>query len=738
MLQRTHHAGFRHAVTLEDALPRLELVGLQARVQLDERGDRRPEALRDVDHVVLRELRPAIDGNLAVAGIESDDHVPRKGHAQVRHEVRLLHGLGADDHVAHAGVEVGLDGFLAADAAADLDRQVRKGIGDAAHDLGVLRPAGEGAVEVDEVQAPGAGLQPAPRHRGRVVAEGGGSLHVALLEAHTLAVLEVDGRDQQHGAEGANGGGRGWASGLPAQEVPVQGQTVRGALLGVELRRKNVIPRHRRGKASAVVGLPRTVVPVRRLGVEAVHEVEPGAVGHPLPQRMVAALREMIRGFAATVIFGILIGTYSSIYVASPVALAMGVNTPASAVIIAGLDHPGSKGPEPYTVAEYKNITGRAGRLGYAEEGFSYVITLKPNEEHYVWTRYVQGKAEDLVSRFLANDTDPRSLIVSVLVAAQRSAAYGMNAEDIIAFLEGSFGAYQQTHLTQSWTWDRTQLTEALDSLQSHKLIEQESTGTYHLTPLGRLAGEGRVEVESIVRLVEAFANEQPGTINEATLVAATQLTMELDSLLFPINKIAKYKEPQAWTQALAQQQVIPSVMRALEWRVRDWQHATLRAKKAAACLYWMTDWPMAEIERTLTQFGGSLDGAAGPIRSVTARSCDLLPTVVRVAELLHLGLDLSDRLRRLITRLEVGVPGAAVDLAAHTGTRLSRGDYQRLLKAGLCAIDTIEKSEDAALLACLENNPTKLRAVRHAVELHREQENLQTLQVPTIPAYDR
>jgi preprotein translocase subunit SecF len=34
---------------------------------------------------------------------------------------------------------------------------------------------------------------------------------------------------------------------------------------------------------------------------------------------------ELIRGFAVTVILGILIGTYSSSYVASPIALAMGL-----------------------------------------------------------------------------------------------------------------------------------------------------------------------------------------------------------------------------------------------------------------------------------------------------------------------------------------------------------------------------------------------------------------------------
>jgi hypothetical protein len=51
------------------------------------------------------------------------------------------------------------------------------------------------------MQTAGAGVEPAARHRGRVVAEGRRGLHVALLEAHALAVLQVDCRNQQHGWE---------------------------------------------------------------------------------------------------------------------------------------------------------------------------------------------------------------------------------------------------------------------------------------------------------------------------------------------------------------------------------------------------------------------------------------------------------------------------------------------------------------------------------------------------------
>ena len=57
--------------------------------------------------------------------------------------------------------------------------------------------------------------------------------------------------------------------------------------------------------------------------------------------------------------------------IAATTTLAMGVNTPASAVVVVELEHPGQKS---YSVAEYKNLAGRAGRLGYAERGQSFLL----------------------------------------------------------------------------------------------------------------------------------------------------------------------------------------------------------------------------------------------------------------------------------------------------------------------------------------------------------------------------
>ena len=96
--------------------------------------------------------------------------------------------------------------------------------------------------------------------------------------------------------------------------------------------------------------------------------------------------------------------------------LAMGVNTPASSVVICGLQHPGET-PTPYTVAEYKNMVGRAGRVGYSETGKSFLIATSPKDEWESWTHYVRGQPEAISSRFL--EADPRLLILRTLAARE-------------------------------------------------------------------------------------------------------------------------------------------------------------------------------------------------------------------------------------------------------------------------------------------------------------------------------
>lgn len=416
--------------------------------------------------------------------------------------------------------------------------------------------------------------------------------------------------------------------------------------------------------------------------------------------------------------------------IAATTTLAMGVNTPTEAVIIAGLSHPGD---EPYSIAEYKNIAGRAGRLGYATRGASFVVALTPSDEHSVWTNYVQANPEDLRSKFFAENTDPRSLVIRVLVAVRSKR--GLSADEIIEFLEESFGAFQEKIKNPAWSWDKNQLKGAIEELRSHQLIEQDKDGFYHPTPLGRLSGESGLEVESVLRVVNALQGIQQAEINDPTLIALTQITVELDQVLFPLNKRSTQKEPQTWMSEVRNQNISSNIIAAFNRGIQDQTDATRRAKKTVACLLWITDKQLVDIENVLMQFDRA-DTAAGAIRGVSARVCDVLPSVARIAELLNPGLDLATRVERLLARLELGIPAGVVELGSIFGRILNRGDYLCLLKNGITTKETLESTKGDLLLQCLENNQGKLAAVKvRLAEYEREEKSASP--IPILPVYE-
>ncbi len=88
-----------------------------------------------------------------------------------------------------------------ADAAAELDMQI-DGLADRGHRGAIDRMAGEGAVQVDDVQPFKAGIGKIPGLRRRIVVEHDRARHFAADQAHAFAVFEVDRRIEDHGASG--------------------------------------------------------------------------------------------------------------------------------------------------------------------------------------------------------------------------------------------------------------------------------------------------------------------------------------------------------------------------------------------------------------------------------------------------------------------------------------------------------------------------------------------------------
>ena len=119
--------------------------------------------------------------------------------AGVLQKARILHRRRADDHVRQTVVQIAFDGVQVANAAAQLDGNLAAHfLDDRADRVFVFRLAGERAIQVDEVQTPGAAVDPMPGHRRRFFGKYRRLVHIALFEAYAVTVFQVDGGNQQH------------------------------------------------------------------------------------------------------------------------------------------------------------------------------------------------------------------------------------------------------------------------------------------------------------------------------------------------------------------------------------------------------------------------------------------------------------------------------------------------------------------------------------------------------------
>ncbi len=369
--------------------------------------------------------------------------------------------------------------------------------------------------------------------------------------------------------------------------------------------------------------------------------------------------------------------------VVATTTLAMGVNTPAEAVVIAGLTHPFDN---PYSVAEYKNMAGRAGRPGHVEAGEAYIVATGDPGPVGAWHQYVLGEPEAIQSHFMAATTDGQTLVLRCLVALKGSVA----EDGLLELLDNSFAVWLLREAGQPG-WDRAVLSRDINALIDGQLLDREPNGNLTLTELGRYAGESGVEVRSITQ-VSSLLRFAPDILNEHDLVVLAQVTVELDQLYIPANKRSR-QEQQRWPQTLRQLGVSPGLLQGLHVGGGD---PLQRAKRATACVLFMSEQPMAQIEGNLLQHYRD-NSAAGPIRGVAARTRDVIDTVIRVAVFRGKSVADDSALDDLPLRLELGLPASMVPVARLLGPMLTRAQYLDLNQRGIRSSQgLLDMGEDA------------------------------------------
>lgn len=182
-------------------------------------------------------------------------------------------------------------------------------------------------------------------------------------------------------------------------------------------------------------------------------------------------------------------------------SLMYGVNLPSKNVVIRDYTRWTSQGPQPIPVFDYEQMSGRAGRPGYDNEGYSYLIAKSVDEAYDLKDHYVYGEIEPTNSKLLENkDAVYRQII------AQVASTLSKTPDDIQEFFKETFYGFQMCNnqYLSVFSADTMEydINQALEFLIQHGMIKPTPEGL-KTTPLGTLVSRTNYSVETAVRLKE-------------------------------------------------------------------------------------------------------------------------------------------------------------------------------------------------------------------------------------------
>ncbi len=365
---------------------------------------------------------------------------------------------------------------------------------------------------------------------------------------------------------------------------------------------------------------------------------------------------------------------------ASTTTLAAGINTPASTVILVEHKFPGEQ-PTDYTVAEYKNMVGRAGRLGFNERGKSILLADNSMERRQLFQRYVLGVPERVESSFKDRE-------LATWVLRLYSQAKLVRRTEVPSLLANTFGGFLKAKADPQWLGRSTSQIEAvLGRMIQHGLLEDEGDDMLRLTLLGSACGRSTLSFESSLRLIDMLRQRDMGKLTGQDLVALIQVLSEADASYTPINKKGTAESLRV-SQASARYDT--ELIASLRSYTSDSLDHWARCKRAAILKDWTDGIPVERIEGeySTSPFAGGID--YGHIRNFA----DVARYTLRSAQQIVSALDgdhsslLAD-IDKMVLSLEFGVPHSYFGLLS-LPMSLTRGEILALAGLGALTYESI------------------------------------------------
>jgi len=371
------------------------------------------------------------------------------------------------------------------------------------------------------------------------------------------------------------------------------------------------------------------------------------------------------------------------VIVATP-TLAMGINTPANTIIIAELEHPG-KTPTPYSVSEYKNMIGRAGRLGITNQGKAITVVLSQSEAYQIWNSYIKANPPGLKSAFQMSDLP--LFIIRVLATAQ-----GLALDDIKKFIINSFAICSVKY-------------NALDNIAGNierevkSLVDagfiNEDQGKLYLSELGKACGKEGLQIHSAIRVSSYLKAIHENTISIETIIAAACLTHEINDIFVFVN-VRSLQEKQRWPkEVLMRLSSYPYWETELRRLVHNDDYSRLGiCKKFSAILSWINGAPILDIENHIHQHYYD-HFASGAVQQVADRCKDVLNPIATIISFIYpKQINIGETIERLTIRLQLGVPDNIVDFVRATEANFPRPTYIALHNMGIYTLAEAQKRE--------------------------------------------
>ncbi len=368
--------------------------------------------------------------------------------------------------------------------------------------------------------------------------------------------------------------------------------------------------------------------------------------------------------------------------------LALGMNLPARNVFIDpqrwDRDKYGQWSRMPISVAEYENMSGRAGRLGLEDKfGRAIIVTDSEFQARSYEDVFVNGDLGDIQP---ALGNDPLSQHVVNLIASRLC----RTRDDLAEVLLSSFTGEMFWRGGRREEAFRDRLEAAVDQCLAGGLIE-EKKDELTATELGRLTAVKGISVDTAIRMAE-FARgnrEHADELDVLEILMCLSGTEDGERIYF---NLAGREYRSGEYQALFDDALdsLPAEARARLQAAEDLEFysydETKRAKKTLILRDWISDVPTRDIEVKFHCFSGS-------IRGMAAEFAWLAEAFSGIAGICDWPDEEVERLRGLSDRLLHGVSEESLEVTNARVRGLGRGRIKALVDAGLGALEKIAEA---------------------------------------------